>query len=381
MKALAPGYHSEVDLIGKTEWSELLRTFDDATIYQTWSYGSVRWGEDDLSHLLLKRDNKVAGLAQVTIKKLPLFQAGIAYIPWGPIWRIRGEESNLENLRQIVKALKDEYVLSRSLLLRIAPKEVEGNNDEIVSILEAEGFRKKWSIPPERTLVVDLTPSIEQLRKTLDQKWRNQLNRAEKNGLRIVEGGSDELYRIFLDLQQQMIARKHYLPGVDYDEFREIQEDLPDSLKMTIMVCEHQGDPVASAVVSTIGDTGIYLLGATSNRGLELKGSYLLQWRIIEWLKECGCKWYDLGGINPERNPGVYHFKAGLSGKDVRHIGQFEQCRTTASFLWVYGAEFFRSCLRNAKRNLRRSSFTRLGDSSSTCPHERGESSQIGNRS
>jgi lipid II:glycine glycyltransferase (peptidoglycan interpeptide bridge formation enzyme) len=240
MKALAPGYRSEVDLIGRAEWAELLQTFDDATIYQTWSYGSVRWGEDNLSHLLLKRENKVAGLAQVTIKRLPFFRAGIAYIARGPIWRVHGEKVNVENFRQIVKALKDEYVSKRNLLLRIAPEEIEDDNYEIVSILEAQGFRKKSSIVPERTLLVDLTSSIEQLRKTLDQKWRNQLNRAEKNGLKTIEGGSDELYKIFLDLQEQTIARKHYVPGVDYDEFREIQKDLPDSLKMKIIVCEYQ---------------------------------------------------------------------------------------------------------------------------------------------
>ena len=44
MKTLAEGYTVKIDQISKDEWSELLPRFDDATIYQTWSYGAVRWG-------------------------------------------------------------------------------------------------------------------------------------------------------------------------------------------------------------------------------------------------------------------------------------------------------------------------------------------------
>ena len=146
------------------------------------------------------------------------------------------------------------------------------------------------------------------------------------------------LYQIFLDLQKEMIARKKFVPGVDYDEFRKIQKNLPDPLKMKIMLCEYDGKPVSALVGTAIGDTGIYLLGATSSKGMKTKGSYLLQWEMIKFLKELGCRYYDLGGINPDKNPGVYHFKAGLGGKDVYHIGQFEACESLiSSFLVKYG--------------------------------------------
>ena len=138
-----------------------------------------------------------------------------------------------------------------------------------------------------------------------------------------------------------MLDRKEYLPGVDYDEFREIQKDLPEPQKMRISVCEFQGKPVSTSIGSAIGNTGIYLLGATGTEGLNLKGSYLLQWRMIEWFKEKGCRWYDLGGINPEKNPGVYHFKAGLSGVDICHIGQFEVCKSSISSFLVKSGDLF----------------------------------------
>ena len=63
-------------------------------------------------------------------------------------------------------------------------------------------------------------------------------------------------------------------------------------------------------VASAIGNMGIYLLGATHDEGLNTKAAYLIHWTMINRLKESGVQSYDLGGINPETNPGVYHFQA-----------------------------------------------------------------------
>ena len=61
------GWQVEVDRASPAEWSQMLDLFDDANIYQTWSYGGVRWGEGNLSHLVLKRAARSWGLAQVRV--------------------------------------------------------------------------------------------------------------------------------------------------------------------------------------------------------------------------------------------------------------------------------------------------------------------------
>jgi lipid II:glycine glycyltransferase (peptidoglycan interpeptide bridge formation enzyme) len=100
---------------------------------------------------------------------------------------------------------------------------------------------------------------------------------------------------------------------------------------MRILICELDGIPVAGLVASAMGDSAIYLLGATSDNGLNSKGAYLLQWTMIQWLKENGFKWYDLGGIDPEGNPGVYSFKRGLSGIDVSQLTPLVACSSVVS--------------------------------------------------
>ncbi len=183
----------------------------------------------------------------------------------------------------------------------------------------------------ERTFVLDLTPPLDELRKGLDQKWRNQLNRAEKNGLTITEGHEMDLFSQFVDLYTEMWQRKKFKEGVDINEFARIQRALPASKRMKVLICSSENKPVAGCVCSSVGLSGNYLLGATSDEGLRTKGSYLLQWRIIMWLKQLGCLYYDLGEIDPDRNPGVYHFKRGLSGRDHTRIGSLEACENLLS--------------------------------------------------
>ncbi len=319
-------YTVEVDCVNDAQWSDTLNSFEDATIYQTFAYGTVRWGSKNLSHIVLKNGESVVAAAQLVIKKIPFVRLGVAYAPWGPVWRVKDGEKNKAYLEQILKALINEYALKRGLLLQCSPPDIAGEDDEIVSIYRNAGFNKDLRVNPYRTFIIDMTRSIEELRTGLDSKWRNQLNKALKNDLEVSEGSSDSDYKVFLDLQREMQDRKKYTPGVDYDEFRDILNQLPDSQKMKIYICSHEGVPVAATIISLIGKRGIYLLGATANSGMQLNGSNLLQWRIIEWLKNQGCSCYDLGGIDPENNPGVYHFKnrlAGKNGEEFFHIGQY----------------------------------------------------------
>jgi hypothetical protein len=119
---------------------------------------------------------------------------------------------------------------------------------------------------------------------------------------------------------------------------------------MRILICEDKGIPVAGLVVSAMGDSAIYLLGATSDAGLNAKGAYLLQWTMIQWLKENGIRWYDLGGINPEANPGVYTFKKGMSGVDVCQINPLVESGSILSTAIVKAGMAMQNKLRGSQQ-------------------------------
>jgi hypothetical protein len=340
---------AKVDVFDRMEWDALLSGFEDATIYQTGAYGDGRWGEKRLSRILLGDDRDPICIAQVTVISLPLFRGGIAYIPWGPLWERKGEKPDPERFRFILQGLKDEYVVKRGLLLRILPAIREDLFPEASIILEEEGFTST-NATRYRTLILDLTPDIETIRKGFGRRWKGYLNQAEKSDFNIREGNEDELYGEFSDIYHTMMSRKQFQTSVDIEDFRKAQEVLPRQFKMRIVICEYENKPIAALVVSKIGNRGIYLLGATNTDVTRLKGSYLLHWRIIKWLKEQGAQYYDLGGIDPESNPGVYQFKRGMTEMEGYHIGQFEISPNRIVKKIVNAGEMVRKLLhRNAK--------------------------------
>ena len=328
-----PVWLVEVDRATPAEWSAMLDLFDDANLYQTWSYGAVRWGRKTLSHLVLKRDGEVLGMAQLRIIRPTRFNFGMAYLRWGPLCHRRGGELHAEVLLRMARTLQDEYVRKRGLLLQILPNAFAGTPRATLFQSGFTGFTQEpqTSANSYRTFVLDLAPPIEELRKKLDAKWRNKLTQSEKKGLKIVAGNGIDEYRTFCQMYEQMWERKTFETTVDVKEFGRLQEDLPEPHRMRILICEQDGVPVAGVVASAMGDSAIYLLGATSDDGLNAKGAYLLQWTLIQWLRENGFRWYDLGGIDPEGNPGVYSFKRGLSGTDVSQLTPLVACNSVVS--------------------------------------------------
>jgi lipid II:glycine glycyltransferase (peptidoglycan interpeptide bridge formation enzyme) len=328
-----PVWQVEVDRATPAEWSAMLDLFCDANLYQTWAYGAVRWGRKNLSHLVLKRDGEVVGIAQIRIVRPTRFNFGMAYLRWGPLCQRRGRELDAEAALRLARALQEEYVYNRGLLLQILPNAFVGSPRSALfqSVFSEFTQEPRTSANSYRTFVLDLAPPLEELRRKLDKKWRNQLTRSEKNGLTIVTGNGTEEYRNFCRMYHQMRKRKAFETTVDVEEFGRIQEDLPESHRMRILICEQNGVPVAGVVASAMGDSAIYLLGATGDDGLNAKGTYLLQWTLIQSLKRSGIKWYDLGGIDPRKNPGVYHFKSGLSGTDVSQLTPLVACNSVAS--------------------------------------------------
>jgi hypothetical protein len=327
----------EVDRATPSEWSQMVDLFSDSNLYQTWAYGAVRWGGKNLSHLVLKQDGEVLGMAQVRIVRPTNFRFGLAYVRWGPMCHRRGRHLEAETFGRMAYALREEYVCKRGLLLHVLPHAFAGSfrGELFQSAFSRFTQEPAASADAHRTFILDLAPPVEELRQNLDKKWRNQLTRAEKNGLRVVAGCGTEEYRTFCRMYQQMQNRKAFESTVDIEEFGEIQGDLPETHRMRILICEQEGNAVAGIVASAIGDSAIYLLGATSDIGLNAKGSYLLQWTLIQWLKKDGFKWYDLGGIDPEQNPGVYHFKRGLSGSDVFQLDPLVACNSVVSSVVV----------------------------------------------
>jgi len=363
MRELGVGYASEVDTVDERTWCQTLQDFDDANIFQTWAYDAVRYGRGSISHLLLRRSDEIAAIAQARIIKLPFLDVGIAYVRWGPLWRRRDAEIHAETFRQAIRALRNEYVGRRRLVVRLFPLLFDDRSGRFASILKEEGFSWLGKEERDRTLLIDLSLPLPDLRQGLRPHWRRQLKLAERSGLEIVEGAEDQLFEMFSRIYGEMEARKRFVKPDNFDQLRAIQRVLPEEFKMKVLLCRSGDTLCAGLIYSAIGKTGVYLFGATSNSGMTSRGSYLLHWKLIERLKgEQRCTVYDLNGINPLKNPGTYRFKndlCGSNGQDVYFLGRFDSYPNVLSYSCVASADMLRT-MYGAMRTIRKAGLAHL---------------------
>jgi lipid II:glycine glycyltransferase (peptidoglycan interpeptide bridge formation enzyme) len=314
----------QVDDISSQTWNEALSEFDDFCIYNTWDYERALHPRSKVSRLLIRRDGNVVGAVQARIAEAA--KRGLAFIRWGPVWR-RDGVADPSVFRDCLRAIYSEYAVKRRLLVRLIPQLLDYDRAWALPILEEEGFQLCTHQRTRRTIIMDLEPTMDELFDNLHGKWRGHLKRARRRTQSVSEGTGDEFFERFKQFYDGMRERKGFESFTDFNGFRQLQKVLPEDQKLIVVLCGDGSEYYSGAIVSSLGTMGYYLFGATNGKGLENKGSYLVQWRVLELLKEHGCRTYDLNGINPEENPTTYMYKARLGGKnrkELEEIGMFE---------------------------------------------------------
>ena len=192
--------------------------------------------------------------------------------------------------------------------------------------LQTAGFQICVDHRPRETFILDLENPLAQILKNIDSKWRNDLRRAERSNIEVTRSTAstdfDRFETLFIDLlRAKGFSTRH---GVDF--FKRVQDDATTE-KLIVHLAWSDGEVVSGHVGSFLGDTAIYLLGATNSKGREIRASYLLQWAAIEYAKMVGNRFYDLGGIDQGSNPDVYRFKKRLNGRRVVELAPYELAR------------------------------------------------------
>ena len=319
-------------------WHRVMSDFHDARLDQTQAYAAAKWPGARLETALLTRRAEVAAAAQVVIFRVPGLGPRLAYVKLGPLWRRRGRPEDLDALRAILRELRAEFVQRRGLLLRIYPASYEDPSGRVAPILEQEGFSRPtiaFETAPSRRFVLDLTHDLEVLRAGLKPKWRYNLRQTERGELEFAEYCDTAAVDRFKDLYQRMVERKRFYDGSTIAAFPTFHAALPAEFRPRVMECRMGVETLAMAVVDTLGDTAVYLYGASSERGRELGAGYAIHWWIVRWLRERGARRYDLGeGFT---NPGLRQFKTGLVGSKgfiAPLLGNYDACDNAAS-LWI----------------------------------------------
>jgi Acetyltransferase (GNAT) domain len=342
LEPTSPPSDGELQRATRDQWIELAAGFDDHNYRHCWDFAAMmaRRSNASAENVVVVRAGTPVGLATVRIKRLRGAGTGIAYVSGGPLVRQREEANPGESLALALSALKREYVERRRMVLRVAPAPGDAAWNRVqADCFATAGFSVAEHLPEYRTMFVDLDRPLPDIRAGLAQKWRNSLNKAERQELQLVEGWDERLFDEFSGLFDELVARKSFTTALGPDFYAELQETLPGPERLLIAIARVDDEPAAGVVASIHGDTAVYLLGASNDAGRKRNAAYLLQWKVIEAAAARGCRWYDLGGVDLESNPGVYKFKLGFGGEERVSPGPYELAADRMRWTAVRAAE------------------------------------------
>lgn len=326
---LTPAEHqSEPDFTGKraagsidvetlcgAEWDALAVRFDDVNAEQTNTFCEARWGADRVENVLVRENGHVLGGATILSFRLPATPYGVAMIKWGPLWRPIGGAPDSAHFAKLIDGLRTEFGDRRGQFLAIMPHADPDHGSVIVERLQSMNFVPGWNLPDPDRYLVNVAISPDELRQSLDQKWRYNLKKAQKNNFEIEQVEGEAGYARFMELYNQMISRKKFHDTSAVDTLPALMNSPIAELRPRIVLVSHEGTPTAGAVIDVSGDRAVYLYGATDQRALRLKAGYALHWWIAERLcANPAYKWYDLGGTDGDQ--GLHQFKKGFVGKE-----------------------------------------------------------------
>lgn len=329
-------YDVIVDSISREEWEGYAANFADYSIYQTWPYQQVRAEMDgqEVSRVIIKDERgHVVTMSQVRIKHVKPLRFRIGYVQWAPLFQ--GREDKIVCSIGALQKLRETYLRNKVDVLRVVPNACNNEvGQTFAEMLQSAGFTHVRGIKPYHTFMLPVDDSEEGIRKRLRKRFRRDLKKAEKAGIEIREGHDEEFCEILKGLYLTSLRRKGF-KGLDPQEFIKPQLALSDAEKMNIIVAYHKGEPVTAHLASHLGDTAIALLAASNEHGLSCGSSRLVWYRSAISALNAGMKWYDLGGIDPQKNPTVYEFKRRIGGEECFHIGAFDACSSShVKILW-----------------------------------------------
>jgi lipid II:glycine glycyltransferase (peptidoglycan interpeptide bridge formation enzyme) len=284
-----------------------------AALQQDWAYGSslAMLGVPVLRARVV-RDGEQVAQAQFIVRKWGGLGA-MALCTRGPVWTqvLPPKEES-----QVYALLKKTLPLSGIRFMAVTPEVATGVPHGLSSM--------RRIMSGMSTVMLDLTPSLEELRAQLDRRWRHRLVGGENSEMVIHRVGTNAgQYRWLLDAEMNQRTAKN-LDGLPVQFFDHYVDARKQPAKNILTLRADVGrDRVAAMMFLLHGEAATYQVGWTSDKGRDLHAHNLILWKGIEALKERGIRMLDLGGVNTIRSAGIARFKMSTGGKVLTLAGTY----------------------------------------------------------
>lgn len=205
----------------------------------------------------------------------------------------------------------------------------QATDNESPSTLTTLKWKKAASfLGAEETFVVSKTGGSLADKSNLTSNWARNLNRGLKHNFLTSIWDHPDPSEIH-DLFTEMVAyKKSHGPAEipSLESLRKLLGSMNNEL-IFVQTRDNSGKLIAIRAAFIVGRFAWDALAAANEEARKCYASYVCAWNLLEELNERGVKHYDLAGIDPLENEGVFNFKKGFGGKRVNYLGEWEAAR------------------------------------------------------
>lgn len=222
---------------------------------------------------------------------------------------------SIEVRRSVMRGVHERWRLFRGGPVKIQPalEDIQDNR----KLLQELGYKdlKKGVWHSAR---IDLSQRDEELRKCLLPQWRRHLNAAFRNDLELCRcdpaGGIDSL----IARHQENMKNKAFR-GPSPAFVRALYKARPADFHILQVALD--GKAVTGACWIRFGQAAQCFISWLGDAGRKCHAGNFLFWNGILEMQKAGCRWLDVGGIEP--GSGYADFKQGMGGTEYRLIGDW----------------------------------------------------------
>jgi lipid II:glycine glycyltransferase (peptidoglycan interpeptide bridge formation enzyme) len=295
--------------LNKVEWNKALAQFQCNTVYQMYEWGEYK-SEFGWNPIRLQTSDD-----QTMVQLLSKTKGNVVTIVWAPGGPIGADILWGPELRQTVQ----DEIRTSLVYIRLSP-----HNPEIeVPSLRSSGWQlSRQKMSTGMTMQLNLNRPIAEIEKTLTSNWRHNLKRGLKKKLKITKWENPDptkALQIYSSMQEYKRLPDQYSSSELEALFRNFGERL-----VVYRADDENGNTLALRACVQLGARAWDILAATNVEGRKVYASYALLWSLIEDCKNRDIASYDLMGVDPIGNPGVYNFKSGTGAELVKYPGEWE---------------------------------------------------------
>lgn len=310
-----------VDLTDAPDWDAWIGEEPGGNVYAATPWGSYKARLNWTVRRIAIRDGGGRILAFVQYQERRIGPARFVLAQGCPILTAAGAL----RAEAALSALRDHLALGPVDLFGVNFQEFQDN--EAVPALLSLGFVPVVSAR-QHTLELDLTREIETIEAELDPKWRRNLAKARRNPdleVRVLSEADERrrAFDVFTGMYAALQRRKGFSNSLDPQAFRDLAATDP---RLVILEVRENGTPILVRIAHRAASRWTDFFAASNDRARATNAAALSVWSLIERAKDEGCPVYDLGGIDPAGNRGVFDFKRGVSRRVVQ-----------STPLWLYG--------------------------------------------